>query len=126
MSVGGIRGGGRGGGVKGPKGPGGTSKAGGGTFGKVDRSEKLVGPSGLSGSAEVGPSDPVSMQVLAIARALKSGEIGSKSDAAQKLVASILRERLRLGSKALSKKISDHLQEDPRLAQTLDRLWARG
>ncbi len=124
MAVGGIRGGGRGSGVKGPKGP--SGKASGGTFGKVDRTQGLAGVSGLAGSGEVGAADPVTAQAMAIAKALKAGEIASKAEAAQKLVAGILKERLRIGSKSLSRKIADHLQEDPRLSQTLDRLWAHG
>jgi hypothetical protein len=126
MSVGGIRGGGRGGkGSKvGGKGP--SGKASGATFGKVDKSQGLVGASGAAGSSEVGALDPVSTQAMAIAKALKTGEIATKAEAAQKLVAGILKERLRLQSKSLSRKISDHLQDDPRLAQTLDRIWAKG
>ncbi len=128
MAVGGIRGGGRGvkggGKVGGKVAPGKTSGA---TAGKVDRFQGLVGPSSAAGSGEVGSVDPVSAQAMAIAKALKTGEIATRAEATEKLVAGILRERLRVQlSKSLSKKISEHLQDDPRLSQTLDRIWTKG
>ena len=133
MSVGGVRGGGKSskaGGPKGPSGAGGAKAAGGSTFGKVDRSESLVGVSGLAGSGNVqGPqaSEPVLMaQALAIAQQLKCGEIGSKGEAAKKFVAEVLKEKLRMQSKALTEKIADALQDDPRLHQALERLWSKG
>ena len=127
MAVGGVRGGGRGG--KGPKGVGGkgaTGKASGAGFvGKVGKTQGLVGASDVAGSGEVGATDPVSAHAMAIAKALKAGEIATKAEAAQKLVAGILKERLRLESKSLSKRISEHLQDDPRLSKTLERIWAK-
>ena len=127
MSVGGIRGGGRGGkGAKGVGGKGPTGKAtGAGFVGKVGKSESLVGASGAAGSSEVSGTDPVSAHAMAIAKALKAGEIATKAEAAQKLVAGILKERLRLESKSLSRRISEHLQDDPRLSKTLERIWAK-
>jgi hypothetical protein len=126
MAVGGIRGGGRGPkGAKRASAKGGAGKSSGATFGKVDSSEGLAGPSGAAGSGEVGAPDPVSMHALAIAKALKAGQIASKSEAAQQLVSGILKQRLRIESKALSKKISDHLQDDPYLKQALERIWAK-
>jgi hypothetical protein len=124
MAVGGIRGGGRGG--KGPRGVGGkagTSKASAGSFSKASGTQ---GASGAGGAGDVGGSDPVAAQAAAIAKALRAGEISSKSEAAQKLVTGILRDRLKISSKSLSKRISDHLQDDPRLSQTLERIWAKG
>ena len=133
MSVGGIRGGGgkgRAGGPKGASGKGAASKAGFG--GKVsgaegaDASQGLVGPSGAAGSANVGGVDPVTAQALELARQLRSGEIASKEEATKKLVADILKEKLRMQSKALTAKIADQLQDDPRLQQALERLWQKG
>jgi hypothetical protein len=132
MSVGGVRGGGKGGkagGAKGPSGAGGAKAAGGSTFGKVDRSESLVGVSGLVGSGNVGVqgSEPVlTAQALAIAQQLKRGELGSRGEATKKLVAEVLKEKLRMQSKALTEKIADALQDDPRLNQALERLWSKG
>ena len=40
-------------------------------------------------------------------------------------VADILREKVRLQSKALTQKISDQLQNDPRINQALERLWSK-
>lgn len=135
MSVGGIGGGGRGGRIGGPRGPAGkggagpagkTGKAGAGTFGKVDKSESLVGPSGLASSAEAQATDPVTSAALAIAKQLKNGEIKDRDEATKKLISDILREKLRMQSKALTTKIADALQDDPRLHQALERIWAKG
>ena len=144
MSVGGVRGPGGRGGPKGPKGaggPGGAGRAGKGTFGKVDRTEKLAGVSreagvegasgvggagGVAGAAGVGPTDPVTAQALEIAKQLKSGQLKTKEEATKKFVAEILKEKLRMQSKALTSKIADTLQDDPRLNQALERLWAKG
>lgn len=135
MSVGGVGGGGRGGRAGGPKGASGkgaagaagkAGKAGGATFGKVDKSERLVGPSGLAGSAEAQAMDPVTSAALAVAKQLKNGELKDRDEATKKLIADILREKLRMQSKALTSKIADALQEDPRLNQALERLWQKG
>lgn len=125
MSVGSIKGGGSRGG---PKGPGGAAPKGGagkaGSFGKVDRSEPLAAASREVGSAEVsGPA--VLQEAERIAQALRSGEIASKEAAARELVAFILRGKLRTRSKALEARIADELQGDPRLAQTLARIWQK-
>ncbi len=129
MSVGRVGGGGGRGGPKGPKGVGGggpVDKSGKGSFeGKVDQAESLVAPSGLVQGGNVGATDPVTAQALDIARQLKSGEIKSREEASKKLVASILKEKLRLQSRALTDRIADALQDDPRLNQALDRLWSR-
>lgn len=149
MSVGGIRGGGGRGGPKGPKGAGkggGRVGGGGGSF-KVDKSESLVGTTREAGSSNVGgvssaggaggpggagkagaagKTDPVAAQAMEIARMLKSGQLKTKEEATKKFVAEILKEKLRMQSKALTSRIADSLQEDPRLNQALERLWAKG
>jgi hypothetical protein len=127
MSVGSIKGGGGRGGPKGPKGAGGASGKGSvgkaGSYGKADRSERLVGSTREADSAE-GPT--VAQQASQIARALKSGEIASKHEAARQLVAAILKDKLDLKSKALTSRVAEQLQEDPHLAQTLERIWQKG
>lgn len=124
MAVGKV---GRKGAAGGAKGAGPVGKTGGAGFaGKVDRAESLVGPSGLAGSANVAAADPVTAQALDIARQLKSGQIKTREEATKKLVADILREKVRMQSKALTQKIADQLQDDPRLSQALDRLWTKG
>ncbi|MHB8879165.1 MAG: hypothetical protein ACYC8T_36155 [Myxococcaceae bacterium] len=124
MAVGKVGGGGRKGGAGGAKGAGPVGKTGGTSFGgKVGKSESLVGPSGLVGSSNVAAADPVTAQALDIARQLKSGQIKTKEEATKKLVAEVLKEKVRMQSKALTQKIADALQEDPRLTQALERLW---
>ena len=128
MAVGSIKGGR--GGAKGPKGAGGASTKGGagkvGAYGKADRSEKLVGTTREAGSAESLTGTTVVQQASQIARALKSGEIASKHEAARQLVAAILKDKLDLKSKALTSRVAEQLQEDPHLAQTLERIWQKG
>ncbi|MGC4120409.1 MAG: hypothetical protein QM765_38685 [Myxococcales bacterium] len=133
MGVGPIGGGGRRGGPKGPGKAGGAGakgavgKTGGKTFGKTDATESLVGASGAAGSSEVmGPDAIDQASAKEIAAALKSGEIKSKADAARKLVASILKERMAVQSKALETLIAETLIDDPRLQQTLERIWQKG
>lgn len=130
MGIGPIRGGGRSGpkGVKGAGkagGKGAVGKASGKSFGKTDAVESLVGVSGAAGSAEVS-GDIIVEQASAVARALKSGEIATKAEAARRLVAGILKERMNMQSKALESRIAEQLEQDPRLAQTLERIWQRG
>lgn len=131
MGVGPIRGGGGRGGPKGVKGAGksggkgAVGKASGKSFGKTDAVESLVGPSGAAGSGEVS-ADLIVEQATAIAQALKSGEIATKAEAARRLVAGILKERMNMQSKALESRIAEQLEQDPRLAQTLERIWQRG
>lgn len=129
MSVKGVRGGGRSAGAGRAGAAAGPSKAGGvGFAGKVDRSESLVGPSGAVGSSNVGAAaaaDPVSAQVLNLARQLKAGQLKSRDEATKKLVADILRDKVRMQSKKLTERVVDQLQDDPRLKQTLERMWTR-
>jgi hypothetical protein len=129
MSVGGVgRGGGKGR-AGGAKGAAGKAPVGGSNFGpRVDKAESLVGPSGLVGSSNVqGPqaADPISTQAMAIAKQLKNGGFKSKEEATKQLVAEVLKEKLHMKSSALSSKIADALQEDPRLNQVLERLWSK-
>lgn len=124
MAVGRVGRGGSKGGVGGAKGAGGVSKAGGAGFAdKVGKSESLVGPSRMAGTANVAAADPVSAQALDIARQLKSGQIKTKEEATRKLVADILKEKVRMQSKALTNKIAESLSDDPRLQRALERLW---
>jgi len=129
MSVKGVGRGGRAGGAGKAGGASGPAKAGGAGFNaKVDKAESLVGPSGAAGSGNVGnvaAADPVTAQVLDLARQLKSGQLKSRDEATKKLVSDILREKVRLQSKKLTDKIVEQLKDDPRLNQTLDRLWDR-
>ena len=111
--------------VGGSAGAGGVGKAGKAFGAKVDKAESLVAPSGLVGSSNVQATDPVTAQALDIARQLKNGQIKSKEEATKKLVADILREKVRLQSKALTQKISDQLTNDPRINQALERLWSK-
>jgi hypothetical protein len=150
MAVGGV--GGKGGGRGGAKGVGGGKPASGGSFSnkvsgadKADATESLVGVSGTAGSSEVGGVastgtagkasgvqnvDAVTAGAQAIAKALKDGTLASKSEATQKLVGLILKDKNLLGkndkaSKKLIERIADTLQDDPRLAAALDRTWSR-
>lgn len=131
MSVRGVGRGGKAGGARGASGAGGAAKASGaqGAFGaKVDKAESLVGPSGAVGSSnvgQVGPTDPVTAQALDLVRQLRTGQLKSRDEATKKLVADILREKVRTQSKKLTDKVFEQLKEDPRLAQTLERLWDR-
>lgn len=128
MSVGKVGGRKGAGGAGGAKGAGGPAKAGGKGFGaKVGRSESIVGASREVSTTEgASATDPVTPQALEIARQLKNGQLKSKEEATKKLVAEILREKLRLQSKALTQKIADAVQDDPRLSQALERLWNKG
>jgi hypothetical protein len=126
MGVGRVGGGGRKGGVGGAKGSAPAAKGGGAGFaGKVGKSESLVGASGLVGGGNVGAADPITAGALDVARMLKSGEIKTKQEATKKLVANILRDKVKMQSKALASKIADQLSDDPRLSQALERLWKR-
>lgn len=131
MSVRGVGRGGKSGGARGAGpagGAGGAAKASGAFGAKVDRAESLVGPSGAVGSSNVGaaaPADPVAAQAMDLIRQLKSGQLKSRDEATRKLVADILREKVRSQSKKLTDKIVDQLKDDPRLNQTLERLWSR-
>jgi hypothetical protein len=128
MAVRGVGRGGKSGGARGASAAGGPSKAGAAFGAKVDRAESLVGPSGAAGSANVGataPADPVTAQAMELIRQLKSGQLKSRDEATRKLVADILREKVRSQSRKLTDTIVDQLKDDPRLHQTLERLWKR-
>ena len=127
MAVRGVGRGGKAGGAGRASGAGGAAKTGGTSFGaRVDKSEGLVGPSGAVGSSNVGgvaAADPVTAQALDLARQLKNGQLKSRDEASRKLVADILREKVRLQSKQLTDKILEQLKEDPHLSRTLEHLW---
>jgi hypothetical protein len=131
MSVRGVGRGGKAGGAgrAGASGPAaGASKAGGAFGAKVDKAESLVAPSGLVGSSNVGATsaaNPVVAQALDIARQMKAGQIKSRDEATKKLVQDILRDKVRTQSKQLTEKIVEQLKDDPRLSQTLERLWTK-
>jgi hypothetical protein len=84
-----------------------------------------VATSGAAGAGATAPADPMSLRATEIARALKAGEI-VREEAARRLVADILQDRLRIKSKKLTEKIAEQMQEDPRLNQTLQRIWSKG
>ena len=130
MGVGGVRGGGKRGGPGGARGPGGAQGAGKSAFvekvakqGSLSGTTREVGSAGAAGTPRV---DPVTSQALAIAKQLRAGEISTRDEATRRLVADILKQKLRMQSKALTQKIADALQDDPRLNGTLDRLWSEG
>lgn len=129
MSVRGVGRGGKSGGAGRATGAQGPAKSGFGA--KVDKSGGLVGPSGAVGSSNVGAagaaaaSSPVVAQAIELARQIKSGQIKSRDEASKKLVQEILRDKVRNQSKKLADKIFAHLKDDPRLAQTLERLWTK-
>ncbi len=129
MSVRGVGRGGKAGGARGASGAAGAAKTSGAGFGaKVDKAESLVGPSGAVGSSNVGnvgPTDPVTAQAMDLVRQLRSGQLKSRDEATKKLVADILREKVRTQSKKLTEKVFEQLKDDPRLNQTLERLWDR-
>ncbi len=128
MSVRGVGGRGKSSGAGKAGGAAGASKANGAFGSKVDKAESLVGASGLVQSSNVGaaaPADPVAAQVMDLARRLKSGELKSRDEATKKLVTDILRDRVRMQSKRLTDKVLEKLKDDPRLHQTLERLWTR-
>ena len=58
-----------------------------------------------------------------LVRQLRSGQIASKEEATRRLVADILRERIRMESRALTNRICDQLQSDPAIRRALERLW---
>jgi hypothetical protein len=70
-------------------------------------------------------ADPITTQALAIAKQLKNGQFKSKDEATRKLVAEVLKEKLRMKSPVLTSKITDALMDDPRLNQALERLWSK-
>ncbi|WP_233576529.1 hypothetical protein [Citreicoccus inhibens] len=69
--------------------------------------------------------DPIAAQAFAIARRLKNGGFKNKEEATKALVSEVLEEKLRMKSDALTSRIADALQDDPRLNQVLERLWSK-
>lgn len=126
MGVGGVKGGGKKGGVGGAKGAAGAKK---GSFG--DRVERAAGPQGASGVAgtsgagAASATDPIVKQALDIVSQLKAGVIKSREEATRTLVADILKEKVKLKSRLLTNRIAGQLEDDPRLSQALERLWGK-
>ncbi len=116
--------GGKSGGASGASGASGSSKAGKAFAAKVAPAESVAGASGVQGVASLTSTDPVTAQALELIRQLRSGELSSRDEATKKLVTDILRENVRTQSQKLADKIFEQLKEDPRLSQTLDRLWS--
>lgn len=127
MSVKGVKGGGRSTGPGRASGP--AKSSGAGFNAKVDGAQRAVGPAGASGASGVaqtgaaGPVDAVTVQVLDIARQLKAGQIKSREEATKRLVSDIIREKVHTRSKKLTAQVYDSLSDDPRLQQTLERMW---
>jgi hypothetical protein len=121
MAVGKVGGGGRKGGPSGPKGAGGTRKSGDSFTGKVGQ----AGPTTPGKIDTAAPLDPITSFALEISRQLRSGEIASREEATRRLVDKLLKEKVRMQSKALTKRIADFLQDDPRINPVLERLWSR-
>jgi hypothetical protein len=65
-------------------------------------------------------------QAAGIAQALAHGQIKTKSEATKKFVAEVLKQKLKMQSKALTDKIAESLQDDPNFSQRLDRMWSKG
>lgn len=130
MGVGGVRGGGKkggAGGARGPSGSGGVGKTSGAGFqSKVGQTESVEGASREVANSGVAAPDPVTAKALELARQLQAGQIANREEATRRLVSDILKQKLRMQSKALTARIADALSDDPRLNQTLDRLWTQG
>jgi len=104
----------------------GAAKAGPAFQAKAERVES-VAPSISMGEvgAVVAASDPVMAGAAEIARQFRDGAIKTKEEATRCLVANILREIVRTNSKTLREKITQELEGDPRLRETLERIWAK-
>ncbi|MCL2012575.1 MAG: hypothetical protein FWG75_07310 [Cystobacterineae bacterium] len=75
--------------------------------------------------AIVSVSDPVIAQAAEIVRQFREGAIKTKEEATRRLVANILREIVRTNSKTLTNKIAEDIEGDPRLQETLEKIWAK-
>ena len=124
MGVGGVRGGGKRGGA------GGVGKAPRAGFdSRVDRAASTAGPSGTAGTSGAGalaPADALTSRALEIARLLRAGQISTRDEATRRLVSDILKQKLRMQSKALTQRIADALEDDPAMNRRLGRLWREG
>jgi len=60
-----------------------------------------------------------------VAGRLKRGDFKDESEARYAVVEEILRDKLRVKSEALTRKIADSLQDDPRFNRIFERLWSR-
>ncbi len=114
------------GGVSGPSGVGGVKGAGfKSRVSGAGAASKAGSVQGAKGVQAAQAADPLTARALEIAGQLKSGLLKSKEEATKKFVDEILKERLRMKSRALTSKIADTLQDDPRLSQALDRIWGQ-
>jgi hypothetical protein len=120
MAIGKVGGSGKKGAVQGG---GASGKASGTGFsGRIDKTQSS---SSVAGAGTAQAVDPISNQAAIIAQKLRSGEIKSREEATRKLVAEVLKEKVRMHSQALTEKISQSLQDDPRISAALERLWAK-
>lgn len=128
MSVGGIRGGGGGKRAGGPKGPASSTPAGkaaGKSFGKVDSTATLVGPSGAAGSSNVGSAPwmaAVSSAMAAVAKRWQAGEIKDKRDARKEMIKAIVRERMNMNCEPLNEQIENAIEGSPMHNQIIERI----
>ena len=85
------------------------------------------GPPGWWGRTTCTAAEPLlATQAAGIAQALAHGQIKTKSEATKKFVAEVLKQKLKMQSKALTDKIAESLQDDPNFSQRLDRMWSKG
>jgi hypothetical protein len=110
------------------QGAGAAKKAAGSAFqAKVQRIEPVAPTLSLGEvGAVMGPGDPILVRAAEIARQFRDGAIKTKEEATRHLVANILREIVRTNSKTLTDKIALDIEGDPRLRETLERIWAKG
>jgi len=110
------------------RGAGAAKKADGAGFqAKVARVESIAPTVSLGEvGAVAGTGDPVLLRAAEIARQFRDGAIKTKEEATRHLVANILREIVHTSSKTLTDKIAQEIEGDPRLRETLERIWAKG
>jgi hypothetical protein len=128
MSVKGVKGGRAGGAARASAAAGAAKTSAAGFAGRVESTGGVSGAAGAGPSAGVvqaAPPDAVTAQVLDLARQLKEGQLKSREEATKKLVADILRDKVASKSKKLSQQVFEQLNDDPRLKQTLERMWSR-
>jgi len=127
MSVGKV-GGKKGAGTIHGAGAGAAKKVGGPAFqAKVSGVEGIAPTLSLGEAGAVAGADsPVLARAAEIARQFREGAIKTKEEATRHLVANILREIVHTSSKTLTEKITQEIQGDPRLRETLERIWAKG
>jgi len=108
------------------RGAGAAKKAAGPALARVQRVEPMAPAISLGEvSAAASPSEPMVARAAEIARQFRDGAIKTKEEATRHLVANILREIVQIRSKVLTDKIAQELEGDPRLRETLERIWAK-